>query len=221
MNRPAPNFDYVLHQIWTQQYITISLLLITLAVGIFRYKKLANPERIIVWNVALGLLVEVMAIYVGFYLHINNNYCYNPFIIISFILYLLYYKNLEIQLPFWILLALLAVSSSTACYFEGWTNLSKYTFLAGSCIIIISVFYYFSDLLKRKQVFHLFKTPSFLISCGVLMYHIGVLPFVFFMEHIDFSIEINDTVLVLLNLIINLFLISAFICSNRKNHSKY
>ncbi|MBB4807383.1 hypothetical protein HNP38_002687 [Chryseobacterium defluvii] len=208
--------DMVSH-LWLQQKIVIPLLFIALIIGVFRYNKIRSNDRLFVWVIALALFTEISAIYIGFVLAPQNFFCYNIYTIISFFLYLIYYKNLQIRFPFYLLGGVFLMSIIASFLWEDfYTDLQSYMFLTGACTVIISIFYYFSQLMQKKQIDNLSGSPSFLFSCGLLIFNLGIIPLFLLRKYLDFTNDISRFFVIGLNVVLYIFYILAFLCKPQK-----
>ncbi len=219
INSEKLTLDYIIENIWLQQKIVIVLLLLCLFVGVFRFRKLKKPDRIFVWIVFLAICAELISIYAGFVLRIGDYFPYNILTIISFPLFLLYYKKLEVKFPFYLLLFVFLIGVICSFIFENFfTDFFLICPLFGALTVVISIFYYFSNLMQQKHLEHLFKNSSFLFSCGLMIFYLGIIPYFLLSKYIQLSKTSNQIIIIVLNIILYTFYILAFLCSRRKTY---
>lgn len=211
--------QYILENLWSQQKVVIILLFVSFSVGIVRYKNLFQPDKLFLLIIFLSLSTELIAIYAGFFTLYNNFFCYNLLTIISFPIYLFYFKKLNIKFPFSLLFTLLFLANLYSIFFEDfWKEIYSVSPLIGAIVIVICVFYSFSHLLKERQLENLFKNATFLFLSGLMIFHLGIIPYFFLHKYLQLSRTYADIIIIVLNIILYSFYILALLCSKRKTY---
>ncbi len=211
--------NYIFENLLLQQKIVITLLLLSLAVGVFRYRKLYNPDRIFLIILIISLCAELGSIYLGFFTKIDNYFCFNLLSIFSFPLFLVYYKKLGISFPFYVLLLLFLLGVLYSLIFESFNGgLYFISPLFGAFTIVISIFYYFAHILNNRQLENLSKKSSFLFSCGLMIFYIAIIPFFLLNKYLELTNITYQIIFITLNVILYTFYILAFLCSHRKTY---
>jgi quinol-cytochrome oxidoreductase complex cytochrome b subunit len=82
-----------------------------------------------------------------------------------------------------------------------------------SCFLIITVIFYFIEILNSEKVLNVTRDLLFWISVGVVLFNIGVIPWVITLKHYSEKFVAMNTLLQVLILILNICYILGFICS--------
>ncbi len=207
----------IVQNLWPQQKVVIFLLLLSILVGVIRYKKLYQPDRLFVWLILFELVIELGSIYVNSIIKVDNYFCYNTYFMTIYPLFLLYYKKLGINFPFYTLLSFFFSRLLYSFFFESFKEgLYSITPLFGAITIVSSIFYYFSHLLKTRQLEHLLKNSSFLFSCGLMIFYTASIPYILLNKYLELTHVNHQIIVIFLNIILYTFYILAFLCSRRK-----
>lgn len=158
-------------------YIHFSLVLLPLALCLFKYRALGADLRILGITIAVTLLIEGYAAYLVFQLT-RNLYLYHLLIPIQYTLFsLVFYKALEgatsrkailVSIPLYLLTVLLiTLHLQTTSEFNSYARLIKNALLA--CWALL----YYQEVFRDLRVARLDREPMFWISTGLFFYSLG------------------------------------------------
>lgn len=161
----------------------------------------------------------------------NNYWIFNIVIIASFAFYSLYFrsllrngiwkKTLSILVYLYVLASILFLIF-TDIYFSGY---SKFSSLAGTLLLFISVAVFYFKLLKSDIILNLRYYLPIYISIGVLVFHLCVTPFDILTAYFkadtgnDMFIKLRVNVLLYSNIFMYSTIILGFIVCSRKKKS--
>ncbi|MCF6278994.1 MAG: hypothetical protein L3J14_01460 [Flavobacteriaceae bacterium] len=112
----------------------------------------------------------------------NNRIIYNIYNTINFVVLLLIYKHYIQSKTFkkWIVgfIATYLISLIISGFYENYLVVGQSTsYIVGASFLIISIAYYFIEILNSDKVLNIQKSLLFWISVGLLLFHIGSIPF--------------------------------------------
>ncbi len=99
-------------------------------------------------------------------------------------------------------------------------DLVTYPFIIGSSFLIVSVIFYFIEILNSERILNITRDLLFWISVGVLLFNIGIIPWVITLEYFE---EKKDAVTMLskaLILILNICYIIGFVWGHKMRKSE-
>jgi len=114
---------------------------------------------------------------------IYNKWLYNILGFITFnTMYFIYFKNLETKVfRKWVKMFLILFSTA---YFLNWVFVQNFIKesaelprVIGSIFLIISIIFYFIELLRSEKILIFHKTLLFWVSVGMLLFYSGTIPF--------------------------------------------
>jgi len=144
----------------------------------------------------------------------NNLILYNISTTITFIfLFYIYHQYIKEKtskraiLLFQISYIIVLLASS---FYENYlTQLQSIPFLLGALLLMISIIFYYTELLRSEQSGQISKDLLFWISAGLLIYYIGKIPFRIVR---DYYANLKDySILFILNIIFTIIMNSCFI----------
>ncbi len=155
------------------------LLIIPLAIGMVKRKKLRKEQRLVLVLVAITLVSDSITFYLKVR-EINNLWVYHFFVPIYFLVLVEIYKQ-ELSVLFsgkvfdifrglWI--AFVIVNS---IWFQPLNTFNSNAITTSSLVYIILSLAYFYRLLKKPLNYRLETTPMFWLNTGVLLYYSGTL----------------------------------------------
>jgi len=196
--------------------------IIVAIIASFVYNKYKNTFLkyflIILWFI---VFIDLVARF--FYLTRGYNYIiYNVYHLINFCFLLILYRTAvkkKIHKK-WILFFLVVYIFSffINLFIQNYTTQIQTTpFIIGAITIIVSIVFYFSEVLNTNQVLHISKSLLFWISTGLLLYFVGKIPIRMVKNHWE---EVNNYEIILivdisLGILMNIFFIIGFICSEK------
>ncbi len=155
--------------------------------------------------------------------HTHNHIIYNFYYLITFCFLLLLYRKLVAYKNHkkWILYFTVLYFFSfflNLFYQDYYTQIQAIPFIIGAISLVISIVFYFQEVLNSNEVLNIFKNLIFWISVGLLIYYIGKIPARIVTNHwSEFKhYKIIYALTHILNIIMNLFFIIGFICSKEE-----
>ncbi|MGO4911107.1 hypothetical protein [Leeuwenhoekiella sp. W20_SRS_FM14] len=158
--------------------------LIAVAIGIVKYKEFKNFQfKYILYFLIYVVLNEFVAGISYEFFKIPNILLYNIYVLIHFAFFLGWYHYLliskrrrQIVKVFFIVYVFFWIVDVSVL--EGLVLINAtYSFALGTFLLIITVAFYFIELLNREVVLHITLSPYFWVSFGILVYCITYLPF--------------------------------------------
>ncbi|QNM85452.1 hypothetical protein H9W90_14880 [Polaribacter pectinis] len=159
--------------------------------------------------------------YIGKVLKTENSWVYNIYFLISFLFYFnWYYKIIQKkkfkQIVFF--LAILFVFIDVYSFiFEDNKEYHIKAFVFGAIINLIATLLYFSELLSSKIMIHIKYKLSFWIATALLLFNVGIIPFMIYTEEITMSNQnLYQIILISFNLILYTCYSIGFIWSKKE-----
>lgn len=189
---------------------------IIFAIVYWKYYKSTN-QRHFFHLLILIFISEILATVLKEVFDKPNYAIYNTLSFVTQFFYLIWFyrvsdKKLVLKsgLLIYVLIAICSVFFES--FFHG---LNKTLWFSGAIIILFNATYYFYLLLKENEIIHFLKDQTFWITTGLLIYHIGYLPLLFFLEIDLFK---SDTLyyripVLLLNIVLYGCFSKSFTCS--------
>lgn len=115
-----------------------------------------------------------------------NYWMYNVYSIIAFSIYILLFvsqlENTKIKKAFRGITLLFVIACVLNLLFSGvyWNAHSIFTFFIGTILVLISIGFYYFQLLRTDQILNIRHSLFFYISVGALVYHLGFVPLVIY-----------------------------------------
>lgn len=178
---------------------------------------------IIHWNESLHFLKD------GFWY--RNFWLYNPYLIISFVVYILYFrknisnkkvkKTISISLVLYVIICIANLILSDVFL----NSNSILTFIGGSFFLVAVIFYYYFEILLSPKILNIKREISFFISFPALLYFLCTIPVIIYYKYFTYKspefVELSSWVLVIMNIIMYGAYSIAFLClANRKSRPK-
>lgn len=201
-------------------------------VGFFAYfllltffvEALALIPTIIYWNESLHFLKETI-LYSNFWL-------YNPYSIINFAVYILYFNrklsDKRIKNIINKLLILYVVICITNLVFSDvfFRSHSALTYLGGSIFLLGVIFYFYFEILLSDKILSIKRELSFYISIITLLYFLTTAPIWIYYKYYTIEspefVELSSTILIVMNIFMYSFFSIAFLwlANKEKIHPK-
>ncbi|QHI35266.1 hypothetical protein IMCC3317_06120 [Kordia antarctica] len=175
---------------------------------------------IFLWYVVVN---ELIGKYIADVLTHDNLIYYNVYLFINFLfLFSVYWhflnrkKYKKIVIYFSLTYAIFFILNGI--FIENYySNLVSIPFIIGSCFLIITIIFYFVEILNSERVLFMTRYLLFWISVGVLLFNIGIIPWLIFRKYFFETYEANfewmNILSLSLSLILNISYIIGFICS--------
>ncbi|MBC8756336.1 hypothetical protein H2O64_16800 [Kordia sp. YSTF-M3] len=199
-------------------YVEITTAIVA-SIYFYKYKSTYLKYFIIyLWYIAIN---EAIGKYSSEVLAIYNLIIYNIYLLISFsFLFSVYWNFLKYKkykkTVFIFGVIYIIFFTVNGLFFENYTkDLVTYPFIMASCFLIITVTFYFIEILNSEKVLNVTRDLLFWISVGVVLFNIGVIPWVITLKHYSESFAAMNTLFRVLILILNICYIVGFICSHK------
>ncbi|OEY74043.1 hypothetical protein [Salegentibacter salarius] len=181
------------------------------AVGFFSYfllltffvEALAAIPKIIYWNEPLHFLKETFLY--------NNFWIYNPYLIISFVIYILYFtwniSNKKIRRIINHCLILYVIICIANLLFSDvfFQSHSVITYMLGSFLLLGVIFYYYFEILLSSKILSIKREISFYISFAALLFFLTTTPILIYYNYYTTQspefVELSRSVLIGLNIL--------------------
>lgn len=181
-NKPAGMFAYFL-----------LLTYLVEALGMF--------PAMIYWNESLHFLKD------GFFY--RNYWLYNPYLIISFIIYLSFFRknilNKRIRKVLKIIIITYSIASILVLLFTDviLKTTSTFTYVLGSVLLLGFIFYYYFEVLLSNRILKIKRDISFYISIGAVVHFLTTTPifiyFAYFTEKSPEFVKLSSAVMIAMN----------------------
>ncbi|SHJ06936.1 hypothetical protein SAMN04488508_105165 [Aquimarina spongiae] len=122
----------------------------------------------------------------------ENDWLYNSYVIITFIIYAVFFraymkneffkKILKSLIVFFFLTSVLNLFFSDV-FFNG---LSSYSMIMGSILLLVSVMLYFYEVLQSESILSFHKSLPFYIAIGALVFYLSMTPLFIFNKYYSF-----------------------------------
>lgn len=156
----------------------------------------------IYWNEFLHFLKD------GFFY--KNFWLYNPYLIISFVVYLTFFrKNIHNEKVSELLKKLIGVYAAACILVLIFTDvffntISTFTYVTGSILLLALIFYYYFEILLSNRILNIKRDISFYISLGAVVHFLTTTPiFIYFNYFTNKSpefIQLSSAVMIAMNI---------------------
>jgi len=156
------------------QYLSISIAILPLTIGLFFYKKASKPIQWLIYYLISVVMTEIAA-RLFHYWYVINSPVYHVFTVIQFASFFLIYHaalkgKMSKQLTWTTIgiFSLLAILS--AIFLQGLWEFNSYISALECLFVVLLPLYYFYSIIQELKIKHLSKTPMFWISVATLVY---------------------------------------------------
>ncbi|PHQ62526.1 MAG: hypothetical protein COC08_00530 [Maribacter sp.] len=171
--------------------INILELITAILATVFFSKYVVSKEKYFLYFLWFTLGVELCAALMSYVIDIDNFWIYNFYTIISFLFYFYWYhailKQVALQravLVFGILFTGVAIWNLV---FQSWTEYHQYTFVVGALFTLVATLFHFWQLLYSDQILVIQYKLSFWISAGLLLFYMGMVPFMLLSRYFELA----------------------------------
>jgi hypothetical protein len=166
------------------------------------------------------LAVECTAMYFGKALFRQNLWLYNAFLIIYYTFYSYFFSHfLQPALKKVITVScilLIAFSLINLFFIQGPNFFNSYTMAAASILMLTMSILYLKQLLNENKVIKLSRDSLFWISIGILIFHLGALPYFSLLNYLNKNfLSLSYSLLLIikvLNIVMYLLFSVSFLC---------
>lgn len=180
------------------------------AIGLF--------PAVIYWNESLHFLKDSF---------LSRNYwLYNPYLIISFVVYLLFFRenirNRRTSKVLGKVITVYAIASILVLIFTDvfLKTISTFTYITGSILLLGFIFYYYFEILLSNRILNIKRDISFYISIGAVVYFLTTTPiFIYFNYFTNKSpefVQLSSAVIIAMNILMYSTYILGFLILGKK-----
>jgi hypothetical protein len=186
-----------------------------------KYNK--SSERFFLYFLWFTLLIEVSGI-AWRYLSVKSNFwIYNIFTLLAFNFYFFWYHQIISNRLLRKVVVLFVLIFSIVTFYnfitEPWGGYHKITFIVGAFFTVFSAIFHFYELLNNDEIIDVKHKLSFWISTGLLLFYVGMIPFMIFSDTFDSYHNYRNIILIFLNLILYTCYSLGFIWVKEKNNN--
>lgn len=202
-------------------FLITFLELVTAVVAAVLFKKYrASKEKYFLYFLWFTLLFEIIGAVMRYVFEWKTLWYYNFYILISFLFYYYWYYTIiqsksikNIVLIFSVLFLGVALYN---LFFQSWFEYHQYTFIAGALLTLGCTIFHFWQLLHSDEILEVKYKLSFWISTGLLLFNIGMVPFMLLSHHLNFTGNSYYLILITLNVILYGCYIIGFLWTKEK-----
>ena len=192
-----------------------SIQIIALISAIIYWKYYKNTsQRYFLYLLIVIVFFEILATYIKEGTPYKNFPIYNLLSLFSFLFYF-YWFRLVLKEKKW-LKPMLVVFIISTCYSlftqDFFYNLWAEMWYVGSVFILFNAFLYYNELLNKTTLLNYKKSAEFWVATGLLMYHVGFLPLLLFMDYYSSNHYYYRLPILILNIILYSCFIKSFLC---------
>ncbi|RXG11978.1 hypothetical protein DSM03_10775 [Leeuwenhoekiella aestuarii] len=157
---------------------------IAIVIGFLRYKEIKDFKfKYVLFFLIYVLITEIFAGVCYDLFGFVNTPVYNVYVLVNFAFFIAWYHSVLkslirkriIKILFFVYVSFWLID---AVFLEQFlVDYLTYSFSLGTLFLIISVSFYFVEMLNREVVMHITKSPYFWVSFGILVYCVTFLPF--------------------------------------------
>lgn len=153
-------------------------------------KYITSTEKYFVYFLWFTIIVEIVGVVMRDFFEIANLSVYNFYMLASFLFFLYWYRSiLKRSLLKWIVGVFALFFSVVAIWnmaTQSWGVYHKYTFVTGALFTLICAIFHFWQLLNSDEILEVKYKLSFWISTGLLLFNMGMIPFMLLSEYFNF-----------------------------------
>lgn len=223
---------------------TIELLAAVAGLFLINKRKTDAATKYFIYFLCFTVLVEIVGYYAPlayfscyklFYfvegtVFENNYWLYNINSIISYVIYVSYFKwqlnSPRIRTFLNVILVLFVISCMLNLIFSDvyFIAFSSFTEVIGTILVLFSISLYYYQLLNSDEILKFDKSLPFYISLGAILLHLVLTPVFIYSHHFDSEspefVELYKTILLFTNLLVYLlYTIGFVICLKKKGFS--
>lgn len=195
-----------------------SLQAVALLAAAFTYNKYKHTAQkyfllFIVYSVINDIVFFLLRIFTGE----RHFFHYNIYVFISFSFYLFWFTKIlenttSLKISKFLMVLVFVYSIIREDFFN---KLSEFPLLIGILLVLIYVVQYFVELLKKNEVVNYLSSQEFWICTGILIFHLGYLPFIVLGKYTT-NLEGKTIFITVLNMFMYGCFIKGFLCTRKK-----
>jgi len=193
-------------------FIPLFLELLAAVMAVVFYKRyVQSNERYFLYFLWYTFLIEIGGAVLGHVFSMDNHWLYNAFTITSFLFYFYWYytilKRKLFRRTIVIFTGIFIGVAAISLFYQDWSQYHSYTFITGALFVLVLTLFHFYKLLNSDEVLIVKYKLSFWISTALLLFNMGMIPFMFLSEYTD----LNDLSYLIILLSLNLILYGCYI----------
>lgn len=202
-------------------FLITFLELVTAIIAAVLFKKyIASKEKYFLYFLWFTLIFEIIGAVMRYVFEWQTIGYYNFYILISFLFYYhWYYTIIQSKSIKNVVLIFSVLFLGVALYnllFQSWFEYHQYTFIVGALLTLVCTIFHFWQLLHSDEILELKYKLSFWISTGLLLFNIGMVPFMLLSHHLNFKGNSYYLILITLNVILYGCYIIGFLWTKEK-----
>ncbi len=202
----------------------IILEIVTALIAVVFYQKYKTTRLKYILFLLLYIAInEVIGSYIREKITNYNALLYNIYNVIYFIYLFLLYRKYVIKLKYKKYISIFIICYLISFVFNGFREnyfieFQSFPYILASSFIILSIIFYFIEILNSERVLNIKKNLLFWISVGLLLYHVGIIPFRIVRNYYSSATELSILFMinVILTILMNICFIIGFIWSDKK-----
>lgn len=189
------------------------------------HKKRPAIEKYLTFFLWGTFLVELFSAILSRGFSMHTYFIYNVYILVSILFYLYWFYSIITdkrgKQSIIVFAVLFIVIGGYDFVTSDGGGLNKYTFLLGAVFTLICTFFHFRQLLQSNDVLRVSRTLPFWVSTGLLLFNIGMVPFMLLSDYFNFRDNVYYImIIIILNFILYGCYSVGFIWS-RQRHSRF
>lgn len=216
--------------------------LIAFILSIYYYKRVETKQaKWLSFFLGATVFVEILSFYTqfvadGMFLSSlkgtpfeDNYWIYNPFMLISAVFYIYYFRSILVSRKFKTILTsllfVLATGSVLHQLFSGvfFIGYSPFTVIVGTVFILASIAFFYLELLNSNLILKVHKTLPFYVSVAVLIFYLCTTPLFIYSTYFSESLnpkfyQLYIRVIISTNFIMySIYIIGFIVCTRKRN----
>ncbi len=199
------------------QYIGLILPGITLLFAFLGGSKANRFDVFFRYILCYIIATEILGIIIPLCTNISNNFVYNLYSLIIFILFIsLFYLNTvsvkwkKLMELFSVLLILVFLADNLINR-NFFSEMQYLTYLPGAVILIITISGYLYEIIDTDRIIYFYKLRSFWVSMGLLLFYIPFVPILIGMKSHLLDFDVRLILIISLNIIMHICFIISYL----------
>lgn len=202
----------------TLKIVLFSFQIAAFLVAILNFKNLNTVYKYFAYFMVYVVCHEITGFVFSNILKTNNYFLYNNYILISFLFYFFWFRQILVKRATLIkVFSLVFVASFVYSVFaeDYWNAFYRTPLTIGTIFVLVSVIFYFVELLSEDGVVNYLSLGEFWFATGLLIFHVGFIPLYLLQSIIKASLSYTIAITVL-NVVMYGCFIQGFLCTKRK-----
>ncbi|MBK7807164.1 MAG: hypothetical protein IPJ51_12785 [Saprospiraceae bacterium] len=203
------------------QYIGILLPVITFIFSLLLVDKPDSYDKFFRYILIYIICTETLGKIISIYCIISNDFIYNIYSLVIYILYI-QLTNMLIKsavfkkvLNYFSIILILFFIADNLWNRNLFTDLQMNTYFLGAIFLIISVAGFLYEIINTDKIVIFYKLRSFWVSLGLLLFYVPFIPVIVCFKSELLSIDIRNILTLTLNFIMHFCFIISFLCTKK------